>query len=75
MGLLDKAGAGNEATKAAVPKAKPAAIAIESKSATPVKAAKVAKAAKPAKAAKAKKAKALEQDPWVSEKITNLQAT
>ena len=58
MGLLDKAGAGNEATKAAVPKAKPAAIAIESKSATPVKAAKVAKAAKPAKAAKAKKAKA-----------------
>lgn len=58
MGLLDKAGAGNEVTKAAVPKAKPAAIAIESKSATPVKAAKVAKAAKPAKAAKAKKAKA-----------------
>ena len=58
MGLLDKAGAGNEATKAAVPKAKPAAISIENKSATPVKAAKVAKAAKMAKPAKAKKAKA-----------------
>jgi len=58
MGLLDKAGAGNEETKAAVAKAKPVAIAIESKSAKVAKATKVAKAAKVAKPAKAKKARA-----------------